>query len=267
MSQMQQLSAALWKALLYRNMRSKTICLSVFFVAIASLIFLNGSLASAVENSEPELSEELQFIDPTDMSQYYAMGEYYPPNEVNAFNIDWQGGRVEIVAYNGNDYYVEEASTRYLQENERLGYTLENQVFNVAFVGDESVVVDDAYKKLEIRIPKVLLPSLQSVNINTNGEVVMKNITAKQITVTGRNSDVRFTDTYSPNTTVSTVGGNVSLTVQNGVGYSVNFKSRKGVMDSYVKNGLNSYTTGDGKYVYSVNTKSGNFKVALDTGE
>ncbi len=245
-------------------MKLRTICLAVFFVAVASLIFLNGSLAAVVESAEPELSDDLLYIDPTDMSQYYAMGEYYPPNEINTINVDWQGGRVEIIAYNGADYFVEEAATRYLQENERLSYVLQDQTFNIMFLGDDSVSIDDAYKKLEIRIPRTILESLESIDINTNGEVVMKNITARQISVTGTHGEVRFTDTYSPDTKISSADGDVKLTVGNDVGYSVDFRSKSGIMESYVNNGMDSYVSGDGEYNYVVNTKSGNLNVSLD---
>ena len=127
-------------------MKSKRILLAVAGVVVLAVVVF-AALSGTIFPKEPEMSEELMNIDPTDMSQYYAMGEYYPPNSVDSLNIDWQGGRVEIVAYNGDDYFVEEASTRYLQENERLTYTLDNNTFSVAFASEETEITD-AHKKV-----------------------------------------------------------------------------------------------------------------------
>ena len=128
-------------------MKSKRILLAVAGVVVLAVVVVFAALSGTIFPKEPEMSEELMNIDPTDMSQYYAMGEYYPPNSVDSLNIDWQGGRVEIVAYNGDDYFVEEASTRYLQENERLTYTLDNNTFSVAFASEETEITD-AHKKV-----------------------------------------------------------------------------------------------------------------------
>ena len=49
------------------------------------------------------------------------------------------------------------------------------------------------------------------------------------------------------------------------IGYNVSFESKQGVMKSYIDNGKNNYISGDGKYSYSVKTKSGNLDVALIT--
>ena len=244
-------------------MKSKAIIISVFTVILISLMVLGAGFSIVRENAEPEISEELQGIDPTDMSQYYSMGEYYPPNDVDTINIDWQGGRVEITAYNGSDYFVEEAATRYLRENERLANSLEGSAFSVHFTESAETVIDDAYKKLEIRIPLKSASSLKGININTNGEVVLKNITAENITIHGNDGNIRAENTYANSAVIETTSGNVGITVNNDIGYSVDFTTKKGKLDSYVDNGLNKYVSGDGKYAFSVKTKTGDLSVDL----
>ncbi len=231
---------------------------AVLFAAIAAAAVL------IVTNTgkEPELPDELAQIDPTDMSQYYAMSEYYPPNDITAINVDWQGGRVEVIGYNGEDYFVEEGATRYLQENERLDYTLSDNTFSVHFCKEDQTI-SDAYKKLEIRVPKTLAEKLTSLKINTNGEVVLRNITVGSITVNGKEGNVKAQNAYSGSTVITTTSGLVSLAVDNTIGYSVNFSSSKGKLDSYVDNGMNSYVSGDGKYPFKVKTKSGDLDISL----
>ena len=77
-----------------------------------------------VDGMAYEVSEKLAHYDPTDMSLYYEMGEYYPPDSIDSLNINWQGGRVEIIAYDGDSYFVAESATRQLREDERLANTL-----------------------------------------------------------------------------------------------------------------------------------------------
>ena len=213
--------------------------------------------------AEPIMSDELKEIDPTDMSVYYAMGEYYPPNSVDTLNINWQGGRVEIVAYNGTDYFVEEASTRQLMEDERLTYNLEGETFGLFFTEDPQKIIDDAYKKVEIRIPQDKAKAMKGISINTNGEVVLKNISADKITINGKSGNVYCENTYSGATTVTTTSGKVNIAVKPEVGYSVSFSSKEGKLDSYVNNGLNSYVSGDGTFPYVVKTKTGDLGVSL----
>lgn len=237
--------------------------MSVYTIIILSLIVLTGGLCELIPDDEPQLSEELQQIDPTDMSLYYAMGEYYPPDSVDTLNIDWQGGRVEVVAYNGDGYFVEEASTRYLLENERLSYSLEDTTFSVRFTESPETQITDAYKKVEIRIPRSILENIKSVNINTNGEVVLKNITAKNIKINGKSGNISCVNSYSDSTAITSSTGNVKLAVSNEIGYSIDFSSRGGKLDSYVDNGLNSYVSGDGKYPFKIKTTNGDLNVEL----
>lgn len=244
-------------------MKLRSIWISVFSVVLIALIVLAVGLKANISPDAPEVPDELAAIDPTDMSQYYAMGEYYPPNDVDTLNIEWHGGRVEVAAYNGSDYYVEEAATRYLLENERLSYSLEGTAFSVRFSDSEENTVTDAYKKIEIRVPRALAQNLKSVNIETDGEVVLKNITVGSVTINGKQGNVTAKNAYSSDTQITTTDGKVSLEVSNNIGYSVDFSSKKGTLSSYVDNGLDKYVSGDGKYPFKVRTKTGDLTVSL----
>lgn len=221
---------------------------------------MNG-LCNAIEAAASDELLSLDGIDPTDMSVYHAMGEYYPPETVDTINVNWVGGRVEIIGYNDSSYFVEEAATRQLMEDERLSYTLEGNTFSIFYVESEETVIDDAFKKVEIRIPKQLADKMKSVNVNSNGEVVFRNFSAENITVNNIDSDVNLESVYSSNTHIETEGGNVNLKVDADVGYSVEFKSRRGKLNSYIDNGKNKYICGEGTYPYTVKTKSGNFNI------
>ncbi len=242
-------------------MKLRNICLSVFGVVFISLVFLMNGLCTVIEADASDEVLKLDGIDPTDMSVYHSMGEYYPPDNVDTLNVNWVGGRVEIIGYNEKEYFVEEAATRQLMEDERLSYTFEGNTFSIFYVASEETLIDDAYKKVEIRVPQQLADKLKSVNVNTNGEVVFRNFTAESITVNNIDSSVSLESVYSKNTKIETEGGNVNMKVDGGVGYSVDFKSRKGKLNSYIDNGKNRYICGDGTYPYTVKTKSGNFNI------
>lgn len=242
-------------------MKTKSICLSVFAVVFLSLIVLTGAIGTSNGYDDPIMSDELKDVDPTDMSNYFAMGEYYPPNEVDSLNIDWTGGRVEIVAYNGADYFVEEAATRQLMENERLSYKLEGTTFSVYYSDDKDNFPNDVYKKIEIRLPRDIARSLKTLNINTNGEIVIKGITAENLNINGKNKKISCVDTYGSNSVITSADGNVELQVMTDIGYSVDFSSHGGKLDSYVDNGLNTYVSGDGKYSFKVKTENGNLDI------
>lgn len=245
-------------------MKLRSICLSVFGIVFISLVMLMNGICTVIEAAETgDDVLEIYGLDPTDMSEYYAMGEYYPPDNVDTLNVNWVGGRVEIIAYDEDYYFVEEAATRYLRDEERLSYILDGNTFSVFYVESEETVIDDAYKKVEIRVPREMAQKLKSINVNTNGEVVFKNITAESIIVNNINSEVRFENVYSKNTNIETEGGNVSLTVDGSIGYSVDFKSKSGRLDSYVDISRNNYISGDGVYSYKVKTKSGDLNVSL----
>ncbi len=223
---------------------------------------MNG-LCTVIEASANDDVLKIENVDPTDMSAYYAMGEYYPPDNVDTINVNWVGGRVEIIGYNDSSYFVEEAATRQLMENERLSYVLDGNTFSVFYVASDDTIIDDAFKKVEIRIPKQLSEKIKSINVNSNGEVVFKNFKADNITVNNINSNVYLESVYSNNTNIVTRDGDVNLKIDGDVGYSVEFKSRTGKLNSYINNGRNKYICGTGTYPFYVKTKSGDFNIDL----
>lgn len=243
-------------------MNLKPICLTVFTVVFLSLVMLMNGLSVMIQGSDYEAENVLSEYDATDMSQYYVMGEYYPPDDVDTINIDWQGGRVEIIAYDGDYYFMEEAATRQLQEPERLSYTLNGNEFSVYFSDSEENAVKDAYKKLEIRIPKDVAALLKKVNINTNGEVVLKNIKADSVTVNGTDGNVFCDNTYSKNMYVYTKSGNVDLILSEKTGYKLHFDTQSGNADTYFEMDGGSYSCGDELYSFNVKTGKGNLSAS-----
>jgi len=244
-------------------MKLRSICLTVFGVIFISLVLLTEGLCTAVKDDDGDDVLSIPGLDPLDMSSYHSMGEYYPPDNVDTLNVNWVGGRVEIIGYNDSSYFVEEAATRQLMENERLSCVIKDNSFTIFYTESDETVIDDAFKKVEIRIPKQLLSKLKNVNVNSNGEVVLKNFTAENITINNINSNVTLDGAYSKNTSIETKRGNISLSVDSEVGYSVDFKSKSGKMSSYIDNGQNYYICGSGTYPYTVKTRSGNFIVKL----
>ena len=79
------------------------------------------------------------------------------------------------------------------------------------------------------------------------------------------NSDVSLESVYAKNAQIETESGNVNMKVDGGIGYSVDFKSKKGKLNSYIDNGKNQYICGDGAYSYIVKTKKGNFTIDVIT--
>ena len=243
-------------------MNLKPICLTVFTVIFLSLVMMMNGLTVMIQGSDYESETVLSDYNATDMSQYYAMGEYYPPDEVDTINIDWKGGRVEIIAYDGDYYFVEEAATRQLQDQERLAYTISGGEFSVYFSDSEEDAVKNAYKKLEIRIPKTTAAQLKSVVINTDGEVVLKNIKADSITVNGNSGNIRCDNTYSKEMNVSTQGGNIDMTLKEEPGYKLTFDTKRGSADTYFEMDNGAYSCGNALYSFKIKTGKGNLSVS-----
>ncbi|MBQ2605031.1 MAG: DUF4097 family beta strand repeat-containing protein [Acutalibacteraceae bacterium] len=243
-------------------MKLKGICLSVYAVIFLSLIMLTNGLCTMLEGSAYEASAKLAQYDPTDMSLYYAMGEYYPPDTIDALNIDWKGGRVEIIAYDGDSYFVEEGATRQLRENERLSHSLSGNEFSIFFTESEETVIDDAYKKVEIRVPVVIANNLKKININTNGEVVLKNIFADEISITSKTGNIICENVYSPKGTFTNGSGDINIKVASGVSYRLDYNSVKGKLNTYL-DAKKSYVVGNGEYTYKTKTNQGNVNVSV----
>lgn len=228
---------------------------------------MNG-LCTTLQGSAYEDSVTLADYNPVDMSQYYTMGEYYPPQDnIDTLNINWQGGRVEIIAYDEEDYYMEEGATRQLQESERLSYSIDGNVFSINFTASEEITVGDAYKKVEIRVPRDIAENLNSISINTNGEVVVRNITAKTITINGRAGEINCENVYAKDMDINSESGNIKLKVGSAVGYSLDFETDSGKLDAYFDSNDNSYSCGDKAYTYDITTDSGNLSVDLSVVE
>lgn len=243
-------------------MRLKVICLSVFAVIFLSLVMLTNGLCAMVDGMAYEVSEKLAYYDPTDMSLYYEMGEYYPPESIDSLNINWQGGRVEIIAYDGDSYFVAESATRQLREDERLANTLSGNEYYVFFTESSETVIDDAYKKVEIRVPVVIANNLKRINISTNGEVVLKNIFADEINITSRTGNIYCENVYSPNGAFTNGSGDINISVASGVGYRLDFNSVKGALNTYL-DADKSYIVGEGEYTYKTKTNQGNVNVSV----
>lgn len=241
-------------------MRLKGICLTVFAIIFISLILMSNGLQAMLVGSSYSNSNILADYDPTDMTAYTTVGEYYPPQDgIDTLNINWQGGRVQIIAYNEEDYYFEELSTRLLYENERLSYSIDDNVLSIDFNSTYESPVNDAYKSVEVRVPKSIANKLKSVNVTNTGAVVMRNIRAETITINGDSGNVDCSWVYSKNMTVTTDEGNVSLAVPSDVGFKLAVDTKKGKFKYPTSlsedNGVLS--CGDGEFVYSVKTASG----------
>ena len=243
-------------------MKLRGIVLSVFSVIFISLIMLMNGLCTMLTGSAYDDSVKLSNYDPTDMSLYYAMGEYYPPDDINTLNIDWFGGRVEIIAYDGDSYYVEEAATRQLREDERLSYDYKETEFSFFFFGDKDVKITDAYKKLEIRIPRVIANNLKSIHINTDGEVVLKNLNCEELKVKSKSGKITCENVYAVNSEFSSSEGDIQIGIASGVGYKMDFSTKDGSMTTYIDTKKNSYIVGGGEYSYKVKTDTGNLLVS-----
>ena len=243
-------------------MKLRGIVLSVFSVIFVSLIMLMNGLNTMLMGSAYGDMIKLSNYDPTDMSLYYVMGEYYPPDNINTINVEWVGGRVEIISYDGDSYFVEESATRQLREDERLSYQYEENTFSFFFVENDDVKITDAYKKLEIRVPRSIANNLKSININTDGEVVLKNLNCENIEVKSGNGNIDCENVYATETKLSSKEGDISVGIASGVGYSMDFSSRGGKMNTYYDTKKHSYVVGEGEYSYKVKTGTGNLQVS-----
>ncbi len=254
------------------TMSKRTLWLAVFSVVLLSLLFFAGALNSITQGSDsgssgsllPEPPEVNTDADPTDMSLYYAMGEYYPPDTIDTININWMGGRVEIVAYTEDYYFVEESATRQLDEDERLSYVLSGNEFYVYYKETEDVELDDVYKKLEIRVPMEIAENLSAVNISNSGEVVLKNISAESITIYGYDNDITLNGVTASELNITDNAADVTIGADDSADFTLVYGTQSGEFSSELDCDFTGgvYTFGMGTGAYSVTTVSGSLRVS-----
>ncbi len=246
--------------------------MAVFSVVFLSLVFLTGGLRSITQGVGGETSDSLlpeppevnTDADPTDMSLYYAMGEYYPPDTIDTININWMGGRVEIIAYTEDYYFVEESATRQLDEDERLSYVLNDNEFYVYYKESDDAELDDVYKKLEIRIPQKIAENLTAINISNSGEVVLKNISAENITIYGYDNEITLSNVTVSELNIIDNNGDITICASDSAGFALVYDTQSGKLSSEldydVSNGV--YTFGTGECVYNIATVAGGLCIA-----
>ncbi len=244
-------------------MKSRSLWLTVYIVIIFALLFLLVSLNNIVQTPKINDTYTVEGLDPTNMANYYAMGEYYPPDEIDTLNITWQGGRVEIIAYNDEQYFIEEAATRQLSEDERLSYSMKGNTFSIFYTADEDVKIEDAYKKLEIRVPKSLAQHLKAVNVATNGEVVMRNFHTDKLIINNTLGEIRLGNVTADNANIQTTKGNIDIAITDNVGYDFSFDTKnyeiKTELEYSETNG--NIIFNDGAYKFKIKTSDGKFIV------
>ena len=123
-------------------------------------------------------------------------------------------------------------------------------------------LLGDAYKKVEIRVPVVIANNLKKININTNGEVVLKNIFADEISITSKTGNIICENVYSPKGTFTNGSGDINIKVASGVSYRLDYNSVKGKLNTYL-DAKKSYVVGNGEYTYKTKTNQGNVNVSV----
>ena len=131
--------------------------------------------------------------------RYTAGGGSLDAGAVNAIDIDWVSGSIEVTAYQGNTVTFSETAKRTLSEKDQLHYYLDNGTLRIRFCGPtrRGFVSRQNNKSLSLLVPEGLL--LDALDVETvSASVDVSGVDAHEIDI----------ENISGSTTLSSVHGN-----------------------------------------------------------
>lgn len=203
---------------------------------------------------------------------------------IKHIEIDWVSGDVKILEHSENTISFSETSNKKTNDDTSMYYYLEGDTLHIKFAKSGKFQFSDLQKSLTVELPDFLLLDEADIDVVSAG-LTMDNINAKKIdldTVSGdiivKSSVVEDFDINSVSGSVNlitsfvcpqkgkfdSISGSISFELPQDAGYEVEFNTVSGNYNSDKTTAQKSgktYTVGDGKAKYKVNTVSGDFSV------
>ena len=196
---------------------------------------------------------------------------------IKNIEIDWISGDVKILKHAKNTIAFNETSNKKVNDDTSMYYYVEDDTLHIKFR------FSNLEKSLTVELPESLL--LDEVDINmVSADLTMDNINVKELDIDTVSGDIvtkssamedfdidsvsgsvnLITSTCPQKGKFNSVSGSISFELPQDAGYEVEFNTVSGNYNSDKTTAQKSgktYTVGDGKAKYKVNTVSGDFSV------
>lgn len=159
------------------------------------------------------------------------VGTYTIPSDgIDAINVHWTAGDINITPYDGNVIQLTEYARRELGEKEKLDYKVSGGRLEVRYIAPGLSI--NITKKIEVLVPKTLAAELKELAVDatsaelylsgfdvdrldiqeTSGESVISDITADTADVHSVSGEINITSMMASSLTMGTVSGEIKLT-------------------------------------------------------
>ncbi len=202
---------------------------------------------------------------------------------IKNIEIDWVSGDVKIVKHAENTIAFNETSNKKTNDDTSMYYYLEGDTLHIKFAKSGKFQFSNLQKSLTVELPESLLLddadidvvsanlTIDNVNVKeldldtVSGDIVVKSSTVEDFNIDSVSGSVNLiTSTCPENGKFDSVSGSISFELPQDAGYEVEFNTVSGDYKSdktTTKKSGKTYTVGDGKAKYKVNTVSGNFSI------
>ena len=195
----------------------------------------------------------------------YNIGGGSVTEPINAVEVDWVSGKIEISVYDGetteiseNEISDEDYKLRYRVENGRLTVHYEKSGFSFG-------IISRPKKELTIKIPRAYAENLKEIKISsTSADININGLTVSESTeidtVSGRVTAENLT---VASLECDTVSGDVTVTLPEDSGFTLEFDTVSGDLNCELpmtnKNG--KHICNDGSAEFEADSTSGDFTV------
>ena len=188
-----------------------------------------------------------------DESGYEVGSGTVPAQHITAIDVDWIDGNVQIVLCDDAYPSLTESAKTELTEDSLLRWSVSEDGKRLSVKYRKSSwffgTSENKSKDLILRVPRRLMESLETLNVNTvSSNVTVADITVKQMNVKSRTGEIRINCKTSPEKlNVEGESGKIKITLPYETGFTMTYDSEKGTATVDFP-----YERENGRYVYRV---------------
>ncbi len=131
--------------------------------------------------------------------------------EIDSLDIQWTGGEIEILPYDGASVAVTETAGRPLRDNEKMAVTCENGVLMIKYCRG-TAGLRMLSKRLRIELPGMAAVTLKSLRVDTvSAQTAVNGIKADNFYFRSVSGDLSAAETQFGRAQIGTVSGDVAV--------------------------------------------------------
>ena len=182
--------------------------------------------------------------------------------DVRKIEIDWVGGSVELVNYDGAEITMTEASAKQLSDAQKLRYWIKNDTLHVSYCEDtlskwtglDLAAFNMPEKTLIVQLPAGAEAQIEELEINSvSAEVSATDLAANQLDITSISGGIRLTNVLADKIDLESTSGSVDAQEISTNKLDVEtISGEANVNRSFVKSLEFSGTSGSGQFFLTV---------------